>query len=98
MADMEYSTIRRAADLIEDADGLVVAAGAGMGIERGLPDFRGPDGFWAAYPAFGRRGLESYEVTNPRTFREGLGRAPVSWLSGVHFQCGWAVPACRVQR
>jgi len=68
MADMDHTSIQRAADLIEDADALVVAAGAGMGIDSGLPDFRGPGGFWAAYPAIGRRGLEFYEVASSRTF------------------------------
>ena len=68
MADMNNPAIQRAADLIEDADALVVAAGAGMGIDSGLPDFRGPGGFWAAHPALGRRGLEFYEVASPRTF------------------------------
>ena len=28
-----------------------------MGIDSGLPDFRGPEGFWRAYPALGRRGM-----------------------------------------
>jgi len=68
MADMDDTAIQRAADLIEDADALVVAADAGMGIDSGLPDFRGPGGFWTAYPALGRRGLEFYEVASPRTF------------------------------
>lgn len=60
--------IQRAADLIADADGLLVAAGAGMGVDSGLPDFRGPEGFWKAYPALGQRGLKFYEVASPRTF------------------------------
>lgn len=60
--------IQRAADLIGNADALLVAAGAGMGIDSGLPDFRGPGGFWAAYPALGRRGLEFHRVASPRTF------------------------------
>ena len=34
-----------AAALLEEADGLVIAAGAGMGIDSGLPDFRGNEGF-----------------------------------------------------
>jgi len=68
IAKMDDAPIHRAADLIESADALVVAAGAGMGIDSGLPDFRGPGGFWAAYPALGRRGLEFYEVASPRTF------------------------------
>lgn len=41
------------AALIAQADGLVVAAGAGMGVDSGLPDFRGREGFWRAYPALG---------------------------------------------
>ena len=61
-------SIQRAADLIGDADGLLVAAGAGMGVGSGLPDFRGPEGFWKAYPALGQRGLKFYEVASPRTF------------------------------
>ena len=65
---MNDEAIRRAADLIGNADALLVAAGAGMGIDSGLPDFRGPGGFWAAYPALGRRGLEFHRVASPRTF------------------------------
>ena len=34
--------IRHAAEIIDQADGLIVAAGAGMGADSGLPDFRGP--------------------------------------------------------
>ena len=33
-------------------DALLVAAGAGMGVDSGLPDFRGDEGFWRAYPPF----------------------------------------------
>jgi len=65
---MNDEAIQRAADLIGNADALLVAAGAGMGIDSGLPDFRGPGGFWAAYPALGRRGLEFHRVASPRTF------------------------------
>jgi hypothetical protein len=35
------------------ADGLLITAGAGMGVDSGLPDFRGKNGFWRAYPALG---------------------------------------------
>jgi NAD-dependent SIR2 family protein deacetylase len=58
-----------AAALLADADALVVAAGAGMGIDSGLPDFRGAQGFWRAYPALGRQGLSFTEVASPETFR-----------------------------
>lgn len=39
-----------------------------MGVDSGLPDFRGTDGFWRAYPALGRRGLQFHQVASPRTF------------------------------
>ncbi len=42
------SPIEQAAALIDQADALIIAAGAGMGVDSGLPDFRGTqphDGF-----------------------------------------------------
>lgn len=66
--------IAKAATWIAQADALVVGAGAGMGVDSGLPDFRGTEGFWRAYPAFGRRGLRFEELANPRWF----GRDPAT--------------------
>lgn len=62
--------IARAAAWIRDADALLITAGAGMGVDSGLPDFRGDEGLWRAYPALGalRRGFES--MANPDTFRD----------------------------
>jgi NAD-dependent SIR2 family protein deacetylase len=60
--------IQRAADLIEGADCLVVAAGAGIGVDSGMPDFRGPDGFWKAYPALAKAQLAFTDVASTRTF------------------------------
>jgi len=34
---------------MDGGGGLVIAAGAGMGVDSGLPDFRGPEGFWRTY-------------------------------------------------
>lgn len=62
--------IRRAAAWIREADGLLIGAGAGMGVDSGLPDFRGPEGFWRAYPPFRDRGLRFEEVADPRWFVE----------------------------
>jgi NAD-dependent SIR2 family protein deacetylase len=58
-----------AADLISRADGLLITAGAGIGIDSGLPDFRGDHGFWNAYPALGELGMRFVEVANPRAFK-----------------------------
>jgi NAD-dependent SIR2 family protein deacetylase len=60
--------VAHAADLISQADALVIAAGAGMGVDSGLPDFRGNTGFWKAYPALAKAGLEFTRVASPRTF------------------------------
>ena len=65
---MNGTTLRRAAELIRQADGLLVTAGAGMGVDSGLPDFRGTEGFWRAYPALGRAGLRFESIASPHTF------------------------------
>ncbi|TYQ21936.1 UNVERIFIED_ORG: NAD-dependent SIR2 family protein deacetylase [Zoogloea ramigera] len=62
--------IARAAALIDQADLLLVAAGAGMGVDSGLPDFRGNDGFWKAYPALAQARLAFASVASPRTFED----------------------------
>ena len=61
---------RRAAGLLAEADGLLITAGAGMGVDSGLPDFRGGQGFWRAYPALGRARIEFERIANPAAFDE----------------------------
>jgi NAD-dependent SIR2 family protein deacetylase len=63
-------TIKHAAQAIQDADALLITAGAGMGVDSGLPDFRGKDGFWRAYPAIAKLGLSFEEMANPSWFKE----------------------------
>jgi NAD-dependent SIR2 family protein deacetylase len=41
-----------------------------MGVDSGLPDFRGPQGFWRAYPPYERLGLHFTAVANPRWFQQ----------------------------
>lgn len=45
---IDSTDIQRAADWIRNADGIVIAAGAGMSVDSGLPDF-------AARTGYGRR-------------------------------------------
>ncbi|MCX9157911.1 NAD-dependent deacetylase [Niveibacterium sp. 24ML] len=61
--------LMRAAQWIKQADALLITAGAGMGVDSGLPDFRGPEGFWKAYPALGRRKLHFADIADPAHFR-----------------------------
>lgn len=63
-------TVWRAAELIARADSLVITAGAGMGIDSGLPDFRSPGGFWNAYPALGHAMIHFEEIASPHYFHE----------------------------
>jgi len=49
--------IERAAAALREADALLVGAGTGMGVDSGLPDFRGTEGFWRAYPVIAKLGL-----------------------------------------
>ena len=60
--------IEQAAEAVSQADALLVCAGAGMGVDSGLPDFRGNEGFWNAYPAFAKLGLNFYQLANPQWF------------------------------
>ena len=57
------------AELIDQADGLLITAGAGMGVDSGLPDFRGPQGFWRAYPALGRARIPFEHIASPSAFK-----------------------------
>lgn len=58
----------RCAELITQADGLLITAGAGMGVDSGLPDFRGVQGFWGVYPALGRARIAFERIANPAAF------------------------------
>ena len=58
--------IQQAARAIQAASSLIITAGAGMGVDSGLPDFRGNQGFWKAYPALA--GYDFEEMANPQWF------------------------------
>jgi NAD-dependent SIR2 family protein deacetylase len=60
--------IRKAAQAIGEADALFISAGAGMGVDSGLPDFRCNSGFWNAYPPIAKLGLSFSEMANPVWF------------------------------
>lgn len=64
----EAGMIERAAAIIREAEVFVITAGAGMGVDSGLPDFRGDHGFWQAYPSYARLGLSFVECATPLHF------------------------------
>ncbi len=57
-------------DFVADAEAVLVTAGAGMGVDSGLPDFRGTEGFWRAYPPLAKLGIRFEEMADPRWFQE----------------------------
>jgi NAD-dependent SIR2 family protein deacetylase len=61
--------ILKAQELISKAEALIITAGAGMGIDSGLPDFRGNEGFWKAYPPIAKLGISFVEMANPFWFK-----------------------------
>jgi NAD-dependent SIR2 family protein deacetylase len=72
---IDADAITAAAKLIQAADGLLVTTGAGIGVDSGLPDFRGDEGFWKAYPPLAQAGVRFAEIANPAAFHEDPWRA-----------------------
>ncbi len=60
--------LQDAARIVAEAEVFIITAGAGMGVDSGLPDFRGDHGFWQAYPAYARLGISFVECANPQHF------------------------------
>lgn len=65
--DINYA---KAQEAIKSADAIIITSGAGMGVDSGLPDFRGNSGFWKEYPAISHLGISFSEMANPRWFEE----------------------------
>jgi NAD-dependent SIR2 family protein deacetylase len=55
-------------NILYENGSLTFTAGAGMDIDSGMPDFRGENGFWTAYPALRGLGMRFHEIANPKAF------------------------------
>lgn len=64
------TNLQQAADLVAEADALVISAGAGMGVDSGLPDFRGTNGFWKTFSTHADKQMGITELASPQTFAE----------------------------
>lgn len=58
----------KAAEAIKNARAMIITAGAGIGVDSGLPDFRGDEGFWKSYPMYKRLGINFIDAANPEHF------------------------------
>ncbi|RLA84617.1 MAG: NAD-dependent deacetylase [Epsilonproteobacteria bacterium] len=74
-------TIKSIKQLIKEADAILITSGAGMGVDSGLPDFRGTEGFWKAYPPIEKLGLSFSDMANPKWFKE---NPPLAWAFYGH--------------
>ncbi len=68
-------TIAEAKAALAQSTGILITAGAGMGVDSGLPDFRGNTGFWQAYPALAAAGIEFTRIASPAAFYENPAQA-----------------------
>ncbi len=68
MIDSGKRNIKRAAGIVGAADAVLITAGAGIGVDSGLPDFRGDKGFWKAYPMAEKLGLSFTDLADPIWF------------------------------
>ncbi len=66
--NIDNSALKMAAQVVRSADVFIITAGAGMGVDSGLPDFRGNQGFWQAYPPYSRLGVSFVDCANPEHF------------------------------
>ncbi|NEO88577.1 MAG: NAD-dependent deacetylase, partial [Spirulina sp. SIO3F2] len=58
---------------------ILIAAGAGMGVDSGLPDFRGMGGLYNDYPPFAKLGKNYMEMTRPSGLRRNVRLAWGFW-------------------
>lgn len=73
--------IEDAVRVVKNAKALVVSAGAGIGVDSGLPDFRGNKGFWKAYPPIAKLGLSFSQMADPHWF---VKRPKLAWAFYGH--------------
>jgi len=73
--------IEKAKQFIKEADAVLITAGAGMGVDSGLPDFRGNEGFWKAYPVIKDLGISFQNMANPKWFTT---NPPLAWAFYGH--------------
>lgn len=75
-----FENLRKA---IKECPNILITAGAGMGVDSGLPDFRGEDGFWKAYPPLKKLGIDFANLANITSFLE---KPELVWAFYLHRQ------------
>jgi NAD-dependent SIR2 family protein deacetylase len=73
--------IEQAKEFIKQADAILITAGAGIGVDSGLPDFRSYNGFWRQYPVLENMNLSFEEIASPMHFTI---NPPLAWAFYGH--------------
>jgi NAD-dependent SIR2 family protein deacetylase len=63
----QQKVFQEAAKKIRNAQAILITAGYGIGVDSGLPDFRG-NGFWTTFPPLKSRNLRFPQMANPVWF------------------------------
>jgi NAD-dependent SIR2 family protein deacetylase len=58
--------IEKAVGAINEADGIIIMTGAGMGVDSGMPDFRGGQGLWKEFPKLAHLKISFVEMCNSK--------------------------------
>ncbi|WP_372368839.1 NAD-dependent deacetylase [Candidatus Uabimicrobium sp. HlEnr_7] len=61
---------QKCAQIIKNSDIMYINAGAGIGVDSGLPDYRGDKGFWNSYPMYKHLGINFIDAANPQHFKK----------------------------
>jgi NAD-dependent SIR2 family protein deacetylase len=61
--------INKAKKVLDEAEVIIITSGAGMGVDSGLPDFRGNEGMWKEYPVLKELKLNFSSIANPKQFK-----------------------------
>ncbi|MEX0289308.1 MAG: hypothetical protein AB3N14_09345, partial [Flavobacteriaceae bacterium] len=57
-------------DILDTAEDCLIFSGAGMGVDSGLPVFRGNEGLWEQYPKAKEFSLSFQDIANPQTYNK----------------------------
>lgn len=63
-------TIKQIRRMFSQCDGLLITAGAGMGVDSGLPDFHGKSGMLNHYPNSTQNNIKFQDIANPIGFAQ----------------------------
>lgn len=67
---MQEERMQKAVAWLREADGVLVTAGAGMGVDSGLPAFRSDAGLWRVYSALAEAKRDIQSIANPLAFEQ----------------------------